>query len=135
MRMLRRWPLPALVALALALGLAACGGSDSSDDGASGSSTTDGKGKTYTVGIDIPFHPILNYVQAGADRCFEGKPYKVKFQVLDATTQVPAFGAGKLDVMTTVPSFIPRLKEQYDIDAVEFFPLARWSIGPQILVA
>lgn len=109
----------------------ACGGDDddsSSDAGGSGAS------KSYTVGIDIPFHPIFNYVQAKKDDYFAGKPYEVEFKVLDATTQVPAFGKGDLDVMTTPPSFIPRVTEQYGIEVAEFFPLARWTIGPQILV-
>lgn len=109
----------------------ACGGDD--DDSSSGSSDS-GASKSYTVGIDIPFHPIFNYVQAKKDDYFAGKPYQVEFKVLDATTQVPAFGKGDLDVMTTPPSFIPRVTEQYGIDVAEFFPLARWTIGPQILV-
>ena len=90
--------------------------------------------KTITVGIDIPFHPIFDYVMAKSDTYFAGKPYKVKFKVLDATTQVPAFGQGQLDVMTTPPSFIPRVMQQYHLNVAEFFPLARWTIGPQILV-
>jgi ABC-type nitrate/sulfonate/bicarbonate transport system substrate-binding protein len=90
--------------------------------------------KTITVGIDIPFHPIFDYVMAKSDTYFAGKPYTVKFKVLDATTQVPAFGQGQLDVMTTPPSFIPRVMQQYHLQVAEFFPLARWTIGPQILV-
>lgn len=90
--------------------------------------------KDYSVGIDIPFHPIFDYVQAKSDEYFAGKPYKVKFEVLDSTTQVPSFGKGDLDVMTTPPSFIPRVEEQYGIKAQEFFPVARWTTGPQILV-
>jgi ABC-type nitrate/sulfonate/bicarbonate transport system substrate-binding protein len=89
---------------------------------------------TITVGIDIPFHPIFDYVMAKSDTYFAGKPYTVKFKVLDATTQVPAFGQGQLDVMTTPPSFIPRVMSQYHQKVAEFFPLARWTIGPQILV-
>ena len=58
----------------------------------------------------------------------------MKFKVLDAKTQVPAFGAGQCDVMTTPPSAIPRVTEQYKLKVAEFFPLARWTIGPQILV-
>jgi ABC-type nitrate/sulfonate/bicarbonate transport system substrate-binding protein len=90
--------------------------------------------QTITVGIDIPFHPIFDYVMAKSDQYFAGKPYTVKFKVLDATTQVPAFGQGQLDVMTTPPSFIPRVMSQYHQTVAEFFPLARWTIGPQILV-
>ncbi|TML88562.1 MAG: transporter substrate-binding domain-containing protein [Actinobacteria bacterium] len=91
-------------------------------------------GPTYTVCIDIPFHPIFDYVMAKSDTYFAGKPYDVKFKVLDATTQVPAFGAGQCNVMTTPPSFIPRVTQQYHLRVAEFFPLARWTIGPQILV-
>jgi ABC-type nitrate/sulfonate/bicarbonate transport system substrate-binding protein len=90
--------------------------------------------RTFTVGIDIPFHPIFDYVYAKSDEYFANKPYKVKFKFLDATTQVPAFGKGELDVMTTPPSFIPRVMDAYHIRVAEFFPLARWTIGPQILV-
>lgn len=119
-----------LACLLLVLGGAACGDDDEDGGGGSGS----GASKTYTVGIDIPFHPIFDYVQAKKDDYFKGKPYEVEFKVLDATTQVPAFGKGDLDVMTTPPSFIPRVTEQYGIEVAEFFPLARWTIGPQILV-
>ena len=88
-------------------------------------------GPTYTVCIDIPFHPIFDYVMAKSDTYFAGKPYDVKFKVLDATTQVPAFGAGQCNVMTTPPSFIPRVTQQYHLRVAEFFPLARWTIGPR----
>jgi ABC-type nitrate/sulfonate/bicarbonate transport system substrate-binding protein len=89
---------------------------------------------TYTVCIDIPFHPLFDYLAAKSDTIFAGKPYTVTFKVLDAKTQVPAFGAGQCDVMTTPPSAIPRVTEQYKLKVAEFFPLARWTIGPQILV-
>jgi ABC-type nitrate/sulfonate/bicarbonate transport system substrate-binding protein len=89
---------------------------------------------TFTIGIDIPFHPIFDYVYAKKDEYFANKPYKVEFKFLDATTQVPAFGKGDIQVMTTPPSFIPRVMDQYHIRVAEFFPLARWTIGPQILV-
>ena len=88
----------------------------------------------YTVCIDIPFHPLFDYLAANSGTIFAGKPYTVNFKVLDAKTQVPAFGAGQCDVMTTPPSFIPRVTEQYHLRVAEFFPLARWTIGPQILV-
>jgi ABC-type nitrate/sulfonate/bicarbonate transport system substrate-binding protein len=101
---------------------------------AAGGRTTVAAGPTYTVCIDIPFHPIFDYVMAKNDTYFAGKPYNVKFKVLDATTQVPAFGAGQCDVMTTPPSFIPRVMDRYHIKVAEFYPLARWVIGPQILV-
>jgi ABC-type nitrate/sulfonate/bicarbonate transport system substrate-binding protein len=89
---------------------------------------------SYTVCIDIPFHPLFDYLAAKSDTIFAGKPYTVSFKVLDAKTQVPAFGAGQCDVMTTPPSAIPRVTEQYKLKVAEFFPLARWTIGPQILV-
>lgn len=128
----------------LAIALAACGsdggseatgaGTDAGTETAEDAKTTPAPGTTYTVGIDIPFHPIFDYVQAESDKYFAGKPYDVEFEVLDATTQVPAFGKGDLDVMTTPPSFIPRVEESYGFQATEFFPLARWTTGPQILV-
>jgi ABC-type nitrate/sulfonate/bicarbonate transport system substrate-binding protein len=90
--------------------------------------------KTYVVGIDIPFHPIFDYVAAKSDEYFADQPFKVSFKFLDATTQTPAFGKGDLDVMTTPPSFIPRVMDQYRVRVALFFPLARWTIGPQILV-
>ena len=108
--------------------------SSSSSTTASGGGTTKPSKSVYTVGIDIPFHPIFDYVEAKVNEYFAGKPYTVKFKVLDATTQVPAFGKGDLDVMTTPPSFIPRVQQQYGFQATEFFPLARWTTGPQILV-
>lgn len=89
---------------------------------------------TYTVGIDIPFHPVWDYLAANADKYFAGQPFNVVFKVLDPATQVPAFAKGELDVFTTPPSFIPRVKQQYGIDTAEFFPLAFWTIGPQLLV-
>jgi ABC-type nitrate/sulfonate/bicarbonate transport system substrate-binding protein len=91
-------------------------------------------GPTYTVCIDIPFHPLFDYLAAKSDTIFAGKPYTVNFKVLDAKTQVPAFGVGQCNVMTTPPSFIPRVTDQYHLRVAEFFPLARWTIGPQILV-
>lgn len=91
-------------------------------------------GPTYTVCIDIPFHPIFDYVDANASTYFANKPYQVQFKILDATTQVPAFGQGTCNVMTTPPSFIPRVMQQYHLKVAEFFPMARWTIGPQILV-
>jgi ABC-type nitrate/sulfonate/bicarbonate transport system substrate-binding protein len=90
--------------------------------------------KVIDVGIDIPFHPIFDYVAAKSSTYFKGKPYVVRFKFLDATTQSPAFGKGDLEIMTTPPSFIPRVMQQYHLRVAEFFPLARWTIGPQILV-
>src|SRR5882757_4676790 len=74
---------------------------------------------TYTVCIDTPFHPLFDYLAAKSDTIFAGKPYTVKFKVLDAKTQVPAFGAGQCDVMTTPPSAIPRVTEQYKLKVAE----------------
>ncbi len=119
----------ALAALAVLAGLAAFAGATQTS-----SARPAAPAKTITIGIDIPFHPIFDYVQAKADTYFAGKPYTVEFKVLDATTQVPSFGKGDLDVMTTPPSFIPRVTDQYHLKVAEFFPLARWTIGPQILV-
>ncbi|MDQ6637417.1 MAG: hypothetical protein M3Y62_06470, partial [Candidatus Dormibacteraeota bacterium] len=84
--------------VAVGLVALACGNSSTSGGGSSGSAKTD-----ITVGIDIPFHPLWDYVAAKSNTYFEGKPYKVHFKVLDATTQVPSFGKGDLDVMTTPP--------------------------------
>jgi ABC-type nitrate/sulfonate/bicarbonate transport system substrate-binding protein len=101
---------------------------------AGGAGASQKAGPTYTVCIDIPFHPIFDYVDANASTYFANKPYQVQFKVLDSTTQVPAFGAGQCNVMTTPPSFIPRVIQQYHLRVAEFFPLARWTVGPQILV-
>jgi len=98
--------------------------------------TSSARPKTViNVGIDIPFYPMFDYIKAlnGKDY-FKGKPYTVNFDVLDATTQVPAFGKGDLDVMTTVPSFMPRVMDTYHLKVQYFYPLARWTVGPQLLV-
>lgn len=126
----------ALTALGIAgaVAVAGCGGSGSNAASTGAAQGAEGEKPTYTIGIDIPFHPIWDYLEAKASTYFANKPYNVKFKVLDATTQVPAFGAGQLTVMTTTPSFIPRVLEQYKIETQEFFPLARWTIGAQILV-
>lgn len=89
---------------------------------------------TVTISIDIPFHPIFDYLMANKNTYFGKSGYKVNFKVLDATTQVPAFGRGDVQVITTVPSFMPIIKSQYNIDTTYFFPMARWTPGPQILV-
>ena len=103
-----------LLVAALALPVTGCG----SDDGASGE-------RTYTVAIDIPFHPLLDYVIAKQDDYFGGKSYRVRFKVLDTTTLVPAFGTGDVDVIGTFPSFLPRIEQRYGLVAQEFLPLAR----------
>lgn len=141
----RRWKSATMMfslLLVAALVAAGCGSNNSanstkttSSSSASPASPSASTAKpTYTVGIDIPFHPIWDYLEAKSSTYFAGKPYNVKFKVLDATTQVPAFGAGQLTVMTTPPSFIPRVLKQYGFSSTEFFPLARWTIGPQLLV-
>lgn len=124
-----------VAALACAvLALTGCA-SNQGNTGAAPGASTSGPSTEITVGIDVPFHPIFNYVRAEAERYFTDTPYDVEFQVLDATTQVPAFGRGDLDVITTVPSFMTRIQEQYGIPMTYFFPMARWTPGPQILVA
>ncbi|MHB8246763.1 MAG: ABC transporter substrate-binding protein [Acidimicrobiales bacterium] len=125
----------AITSFAAALALAGCSGSPAAQKANTKNSTTGAAATNITVGIDIPFEPIWDYVEANASRYFAGKPYKVHFKVLDAATQVPAFGNGQLQVITTVPSFMPIIKKEYGINTTYFFPLARWTIGPQILVA
>ncbi len=133
--MTRPRPRTGATAALAAVGALVLAGCSSAEDGtAGGGSGADSGGTTYTVGIDVAFHPIFDYVMGQAEEYFGDKDYDVEFQVLDATTQVPAFGAGDLDVMTTVPSFMPRVKEQFDIDTTYFFPMARWTPGPTILV-
>ena len=127
-----------LVAVAATGILAGCAGSPaaqhaSQSPSATGTASTGAAGD-ITIGIDIPFHPIWDYLEANVNHYFGKTPYHVHFKVLDATTQVPAFGQGSLQVITTVPSFMPIIKKQYGIDTTYFFPLARWTIGPQILV-
>ena len=129
MRAVRSAVLAALLAGALLAGCASNQGNTTATSG-----PADAKAKTVTIGIDVPFHPIFDYMMADPTRSFAGTPYKVQFKVLDATTQVPAFGRGDLDVITTVPSFMPRIKEQYGLDTTYFFPMARWTPGPQLLV-
>lgn len=128
------WCVLAVLVSTIAVG--GCSGSPAAQKAKSTASTTGGGGpaKSITIGIDVPFHPIWDYVEANAARYFGGKPYQVHFKVLDATTQVPAFGKGDLQVITTVPSFMPIVKKQYGIDTSYIFPLARWTTGPQILV-
>lgn len=122
------------VMVVAALAVAGCTSNQGNTGGAS--ADDDGAAKTtITVGIDVPFHPIFDYVMAKSTEYFGETPYDVTFRVLDATTQVPAFGRGDLDVITTVPSFIPTIKDKYDIDMTYFFPMARWTPGPQLLVS
>ena len=113
--------------------IAGCAGSPARN-AASAKSSASGSPSSVTVGIDIPFHPIWDYVKANSATYFANSGYSVNFRVLDATTQVPAFGANELDVVTTVPSFMPIIRQQYKISTTYIFPLARWTIGPQILV-
>ncbi|MDN5913840.1 MAG: ABC transporter substrate-binding protein [Pseudonocardia sp.] len=131
MRLSRQFAFGAAVLLVCA-SLASC----ASNQGNTGTSEgpIDATTRPVTIGIDVPFHPIFDYLMSDPGRFFAGTPYRVRFEVLDATTQVPAFGRGDLDVITTVPSFMPRIKEQYGIDTTYFFPMARWTPGPQLLV-
>lgn len=122
-----------LTVTAAVLALAGC--ASNQGNGGEQDQAADASKDTITIGIDVPFHPIFNYVMAESDTYFGDSPYKVEFKVLDATTQVPAFGRGDLDVITTVPSFMPTIKKQYGIDTTYFFPMARWTPGPQLLVA
>lgn len=131
MRLSRRRSMVTVAATA-ALVLAGCS-SNQSNTGEQGAAA-DAKAKVVTIGIDVPFHPIFDYLMATSAPAFKKLGYDVKFKVLDATTQVPAFGRGDLDVITTVPSFMPRIKEQYGIDTTYFFPMARWTPGPELLV-
>lgn len=131
---MRKLRLSVLLAAVMSCLLAAGCASNQGNTGANSAAPADAASKTITVGIDVPFHPIFDYLMSDPDKFFAGTPYKVEFKVLDATTQVPAFGRGDLDVITTVPSFMPRIKEQYDIDTTYFFPMARWTPGPQLLV-
>ena len=123
----------ALVGVAMIVGTVSASAARNLPASSGLSSSAAGK-KVIDVGIDIPFHPIFDYVAAKSSTYFKGKPYVVKFKFLDATTQTPAFGKGDLEIMTTPPSFIPRVMQQYHLRVAEFFPLARWTIGPQILV-
>lgn len=118
-----------LACLLVVVGCASNQGNTGQPSGGGGGARTE-----VTVGIDVPFHPIFNYVQAESERYFADTPYTVDFRVLDATTQVPSFGRGDLDVITTVPSFIPIIEQQYGIEMRYFFPMARWTPGPQVLV-
>ncbi len=128
----------AATAAVAVLAVAGCSGSPAAqkaaDKPATGSPSAGAAAKDITVGIDVPFHPIWDYIEANSKQYFANKPYTVHFKVLDATTQVPAFGKGDLQVITTVPSFMPIVKKQYGFDTTYLFPLARWTIGPQILV-
>ena len=129
-----RFALAAAAALAITTLVTGCTGN--ADSGANDpAGVKDAAAEKVVVGIDVPFHPIYAYMQGKSDELFADTDYTVEFTVLDATTQVPAFGRGDLDVITTVPSFQPRIKEQYGIDTSYFFPMARWTPGPELLVA
>ena len=124
-----------VIALVATGALLVAGCSSNQDNTAEQAEVADAGTGTVTIGIDVPFHPIYDYLQANTDTIFADSGYTVEFTVLDATTQVPSFGRGDLDVITTVPSFMPTIKEQYGIDTQYFFPMARWTPGPQLLVA
>lgn len=118
---------------ALSLSLAACSGGDPASDATAEPGSSE-ETTTVTVGIDIPFHPLYAYLAANTDEVFAGTPYDVEFEVLDATTLVPAFGAGDIDVVTTTPSFMPRILDQYGVETQYFFPMARWTPGTYLMV-
>ncbi|MSW63611.1 MAG: hypothetical protein F2825_01840, partial [Actinobacteria bacterium] len=122
---------------ALVIGTVAALSGCTSNQGNTGQSAeaVDASQETVRIGIDVPFHPIYDYLMANTDEFFGDTGYDVEFTVLDATTQVPSFGRGDLDVITTVPSFMPTIQEQYGIATQYFFPMARWTPGPQLLVA
>lgn len=122
----------ALLALTTVVVLAGCTSNQDNTD--EGPEAIDASQETVTIGIDVPFHPIFDYLIAESEQYFGDTDFDVEFEVLDATTQVPAFGRGDLDVITTVPSFMPRIEEQYGIDTQYFFPMARWTPGPEVLV-
>lgn len=88
--------------------------------------------KTYRVGIDIPFHPLFNYVSVNQDGYFEG--FNVEFRILDTSTLIPAFGSGDLDVIATFPTSLPRIEQAYGFVAQEFLPLARIQQGMAVWV-
>ncbi len=133
MRIRRLAASAAVLATALAVGLTGCATSSTADT----ESTNDASGETQsiTVGIDIPFHPLYAYLAAKSDEIFAGSGYDIDFTVLDATTLVPSFGRGDIDIVTTVPSFQPRIKDQYGIDTQFFYPMARWTPGSELYVA
>ncbi|WP_447647127.1 hypothetical protein [Nocardioides zeae] len=122
-------------ALATTVTLVAAGCASNQDNTGSQAEAADAETSTITIAIDVPFHPIFDYLMATSAPDFEAMGYDVEFEVLDATTQVPSFGRGDVDVITTVPSFQPRIEEQYGIDTTYFFPMARWTPGPELLVA
>lgn len=120
----------AAFASALALGLAGC-----ASGGGDGSAESSGEETPIRIGIDIPFHPLYSYMANQSDELFADSSCTFDFQVLDATTMVPAWGAGDLDVMTTTSSFMPRVQAQYGIDPVYVFPMARFTeVSGPILV-
>lgn len=124
-----------LAALATTVTLVAAGCASNQDNTGTNAEAADAETSTITIAIDVPFHPIFDYLMATSAPDFEEMGYDVEFEVLDATTQVPSFGRGDVDVITTVPSFQPRIQEQYGIDTTYFFPMARWTPGPELLVA
>lgn len=130
---MKQYRLTTILALTTAVVLAGCTSNQGNNDQAR--DAVDATQETVTIGIDVPFHPIFDYLIAETDQFFGDSGFDVEFEVLDATTQVPAFGRGDLDVITTVPSFMPRIQEQYGIDTRYFFPMARWTPGPELLVA
>lgn len=127
---------PRLTVTALVAGtvLVLAGCTSNQDNTGQSAEAVDASESTVTIGIDVPFHPIYDYLMANTDEFFGDTGYDVEFTVLDATTQVPSFGRGDLDVITTVPSFMPVIEQQHGIETRYFFPMARWTPGPQLLV-
>jgi ABC-type nitrate/sulfonate/bicarbonate transport system substrate-binding protein len=122
-------------ATAVALALTGCATSSTATPDSTSAGSAEGGTQTVTVGIDIPFHPLYAYLTAKSDEIFADSGYDVEFEVLDATTLVPSFGRGDIDIVTTVPSFQPRIKDQYGIDTQYFYPMARWTPGSELYVA
>ena len=117
---------PRILALVLSLLVLTGSGCDSGSDPESAPQ------KTYRIGIDIPFHPLFNYVSVNTDEYFEG--FDVEFRILDTSTLIPAFGTGDLDVIATFPTSLPRIEQAYGFVAQEFLPLARIQHGMAVWV-
>lgn len=126
MQGVRRYWLATAVLAIVTLAIAACGGDDESGaDESAEAAQTEASDGPCRVGIDIPYHPLYDYVMANQDRYFGDEPYEVSMRILDAATLVPSFGKDELDVIATLPSFIPRIVDQHEVEPQFFFPLAR----------
>ena len=90
-----RRPLRAALAAACAvLALVGC----TSNQGNTGQQAGQAAGRqtTITVGIDVPFHPIFNYVSAESERYFADTPYDVT-----RLTAKPAPGQASIEAFFT----------------------------------